>query len=165
MDLLERAFKSLPEVMRPYASKLYLSHHLGEVMGEQGEVKLARGMSGNSEGGIVLDREYMNDPDPVMGLRITRNLLAHESGHNLDHSLGASHSRVWKVPGSVSDYGERNPSEDFAETHRFVLENWSAYQLTLIPEGTVVQGTRLAPDRAPSAAKAQSILDAYKETR
>lgn len=157
---IRQALGELPPDFRPYASKLYLSHHLGEVIDPAGNVKWARGMSGNREGGIVLDREYMHEPG--MGLRVTKNLLAHESGHNLDRVSGASHSPIWNRPGSVSDYGARNPSEDFAETHRFVLENWAAYQSAEgLSEGTVVQGTRLLPDHAPSAQKARDILRLY----
>ena len=157
---IRQALNELPSQFRPYASKLYLSHHLGEVIDPEGNVKLARGMSGNREGGIVLDREYMNEPG--MGLRITKNLLAHESGHNLDRITGASHGPIWSQPGSVSEYGARNPSEDFAETNRFVLENWAAYQKPEgLPEGTRVQGTRLLPDHAPSAEKARDILRLY----
>lgn len=157
---IRQALSELPPVFRPYASKLYLSHHLGEVIDPQGNVKLARGMSGNREGGIVLDREYMHEPG--MGLRVTKNLLAHESGHNLDRVTGASHSPIWNQPGSVSEYGTRSPSEDFAETHRFVLENWAAYQSPEgLTEGTEVQGTRLLPDHAPSAQKARDILRLY----
>lgn len=158
---IRQALSELPPEFRPYASKLYLSHHLGEVIDPEGKVKLARGMSGNREGGIVLDREYMHEPG--MGVRVTKNLLAHESGHNLDRVSGASHGPIWSQPGSVSEYGARSPSEDFAETNRFVLENWAAYQRPEgLPEGTEVQGTRLLPDHAPSLQKAQDILRLYR---
>ncbi|MFN8611778.1 MAG: hypothetical protein U0931_29810 [Vulcanimicrobiota bacterium] len=161
---LKEAIAQLPAQSRPYASKLYLSHHLGEVIDAEGNLKLARGMSGNREGGIVLDREYMHEPG--MGLRVAKNLLAHESGHNLDRVSGASHHPIWSLPGSVSEYGTRNPSEDFAETHRFVLENWAAYQRPEgLPEGTEVQGTRLLPDHAPSQEKAREILRLYGQVR
>lgn len=160
LELLRQTFLDLPAAMRPYASKLYLSHHLGEVIDPQGNVKLARGMSGNTEGGIVLDRDYMNEPG--LGLRVTKNLIAHESGHNLDRVKGASNQKLWKASGSVSGYGERNPSEDFAETHRFILENWSAYQQGGMAPGTEVQGTRWEPDHAPSVEKAESILQYYR---
>ncbi|MBS2035773.1 hypothetical protein JST97_12355 [bacterium] len=161
---IKQALDDLPTEFRPYAQKLYLSHHLGEVIDPEGKVKLARGMSGNREGGIVLDRDYMAEPG--MELRVTKNLLAHESGHNLDRISGASHGQVWSQPGSVSEYGARNSSEDFAETHRFVLENWAAYQRPEgLPEGTEVQGTRLLPDHAPPPEKARDILRLYGQNR
>jgi hypothetical protein len=156
LELIRGAFLDLPTAMRPYARRLYLSQHLGEIFDPQGQAKPVRGLSGNQEGGIVLDRDYFQESDPA---RVIKNLLAHESGHNLDRVHAASNKALWKNSGSVSEYGERNPSEDFAETHRFVLENWATYQKQMLVEGTAVEGTRLKPDRAPSEAKARVILD------
>lgn len=97
---------------------------------------------------VILDRAMLKDPGAV------QETLYHEVGHNLDVQFGDlsenAGASLFGQGECVSDYARANAAEDFAETHRSLIQNWES--ITEHPELFVDNGTDVG-------AKYKFILD------
>lgn len=107
LERLREILAGAPDEARQRVNILYLSRDLGDLEG------IAEGVE------LLIDRDNLDSRDRA------RSLLYHELGHLLDERCGRASSRApWGSGRSVSEYGSRSALEDFAETHRVVLEQW-----------------------------------------
>ncbi len=121
LDLLRTAIESMPPGARVHAQDITLADNLGETLGADGAK--AAGVGGLAAGGqIALKRTLLNNQYS------TNRLVFHESGHVCDSEHNNLSSRPpWGQESSVTVYGQGNPKEDFAETHRVVLSDFARY--------------------------------------
>lgn len=86
---------------------------------------------------MIIARGQLKDP------LVARSVIFHEAGHNVDTNFG------WLATGrggglfgqgdSVSHYASKNAREDFAETHRVLIQDWE--KITTQPDLFVNNGT------------------------
>lgn len=159
-DKVKQVLESMPPDARQHARQVFLSDNLGTVYASKPGEKdgSVAGMAGDSFGRMVIDRNSFMGPQGA-------GIITHEAGHNmeaLERSRGADPvlNPVWADSSkSFSTYGQRSHAEDFAETHRFVMQNIDSYRTTGGPGATPVR--QPGDTGIPSTARAQDILMRY----
>jgi hypothetical protein len=118
---LRNVLEAAPPASWRYASRLYLTSDLGSITDLGGNnQKRVHGLA-DGLGRISIDR------GALLNSRADR-ILYHEMGHVMDTTWDITSSPGpvgWGNGDSVSQYGRRNASEDYAETHRVVLQDWN----------------------------------------
>jgi len=142
---------------RAIPSEVHVRNEIGAITDAAGnQTDGIGGLAGDGRH-VTLSRDALKDPKSAL------HMLAHETGHNLDTLGGGLSDDVFGHGESVSAYGALNPAEDFAETHRVLIEKWD--QITGAPELYVDNGTDIGKkfrfildnvygDKAPKAPEA-----------
>lgn len=123
---------ALQEMVRKTNSKalhlvkeIYLRPFLAHFTDPQGQPQLVDGLAHNRQ---VIGILQASARDP----QAARRALFHEAGHELDHILskpGVAYRSSWDdnpfgQGECVSEYARTNATEDFAETHQVLIEEW-----------------------------------------
>ena len=119
VNVLQQAIADMPSPARAHLKELFVAPRLGEVMQPDGSgVQQVAGMGG--PGLVILQKGLLASPKAI------REILFHEAGHGFDqsHRPPLSSRPPWGDENSVSPYGRRSASEDFAEVHAAVLSKW-----------------------------------------
>ncbi|GMU57759.1 MAG: hypothetical protein AMXMBFR33_69050 [Candidatus Xenobia bacterium] len=119
---LEPVLLGLPQVVRERLGDLLIAPDLGGRVDWEG--RYAQDEAGRpathavlvGSGMLALRADLLTDGN------LTRTALGHGLGHLLD--AGRSQSSPWGEPPFVSARAAANAQEDFAETHRVLLEQW-----------------------------------------
>jgi hypothetical protein len=109
-------------------SEIHIRNNVGEILDPTTGQRLSGigGLGGKRSGEMVISAEQASSRHSA------DHVIHHEIGHNIDASKGTG-GRYWGSddPGSpfgkgasVSSYGAKNATEDFAETHRELIGNW-----------------------------------------
>lgn len=160
---VRQALEAMPAPARKHAQKIVLVDSLGQVSRQAMALKQEAigGLAGNTEGRVALARSVLATDSA------TTRVLFHEAGHNLSAVSGRpEQTPAWPGDkGSVTLYGERNATEDFAETHRFVLTHWDRF-VNSKPENLESLLDQAAPPdgtawKRPAAEKVGLILRLY----
>lgn len=119
MASIQRQLEALPPEMRASVREIIVADDIGQFLDQNGNpVGNVGGFADANK--ILLDRASVSD-DASMQF-----ILYHEMGHVKDFGEGGHSTpgdgQPWGNGRSVSDYGNRNSAEDYAESHRAVLQ-------------------------------------------
>ena len=116
--------------LRRFLNTITINTFLGETTDREGRSQNT--IAGLSDGpNIALERAYLNRPNEL------RHFLSHEFGHSIDVNLSEGRAQYRTDLGDTpfgtskdpddcaSPYATLNAREDFADTHAFLMENWS----------------------------------------
>ncbi len=120
---LDKAAK-LPGAKMP--TEVHVRSHIGDITDSAHKPTGNIGGLGGDGQRVMIARNALGDDNNAA------HVIHHEMGHNIDTRLGPGYKRLTDTKGShlfgkgksVSDYAAKNAAEDFAETHRVVVQHY-----------------------------------------
>ena len=122
LQRVKSALESIPVKARIYAQEIHICDDLGDFVKPDGSTAPIAGFAGFDQTQPAT-RMILRRGELISDFNV-RHILFHEMGHNVDASNGnISRGGPWGHGPSVSEYGDHNHLEDYAEVHREVLMN------------------------------------------
>ncbi|MFN8612969.1 MAG: hypothetical protein U0931_35850 [Vulcanimicrobiota bacterium] len=134
VGFVQEALDHMAPEARLYAQRVFASERIGQSLDELGRVipgSEVAGLAGGSRGPqMIIDRARLTSVESA------QQMIYHEAGHNFELALARTPEYGGQLPSSRGFWGDgnvvheralANAAEDFAETHRVVVQNWNEY--------------------------------------
>lgn len=158
LGFLRKAIENMPPAARVHAQDISLADSVGEMLTPGGEIK-------SGVGGLAAGKQIALKRGNLTNQFNTNRIVFHEAGHVADTTYrDLSNSPPWGRDSSVTTYGQTNPKEDFAETHRVVLADFERYSTMTAAEwaceSQLEKKLQIATLYAPNLPTLEQVKDA-----